>query len=558
MKLCLFSSYSEASHIAVYVKKYIELLKPHFDLVTFITNERSCLCDLLGFDNDSNIKILKVQNEGHDFGMYLKALKEVDQTSVSELCLVNDSCIPLGSFDSIFEWFRVSDLEYAGLTDCHQTSYYIQSYFLMIQGNALKPTFDYFKEHGIQNRFSDVVRIYERGLTSHLQKRGCKTETYFDSKNYDGEYIELDCAEKLIEDGFPLIKKKLITKKLRNFQRYRLEKRGYNLDYDYKKCLKDRIPNLECLLEGIYGSEELPKTPKVSIIIDSNRSNELSLTDHYSYKNFDILSLDRLISKNSPDKINSEYFLFLGNNSDILPNSIYRFIYNALNTDSDLLYSNEMILKDGSVIYMFEKSFKSSELPSSYNLIGESFLVKNCLIQEITARSMNEFCEQLIKVARNKFHINEFLIKTSDAKYLSGERKNIYNQSSPFGWSNKFSAPSGSSDLLSKGVRNLKSKLSNYQNPKVALYGAGQHTERLLNHKDITGIDIIKIFDDFSQVKSINGIQVIHPQKLNTEEIDIVAVSSDTIEEKLLEQLLKKRFKNITIMSIYSDIEIKL
>lgn len=558
MKLCLFSSYSEASHIAGYVKRYIELLKPHFDLITFITNERVFVCDSFVFENSSNIKILYVQNEGHDFGMYLRALKEIDHADISELCLVNDSCIPLSDFTSIFEWFRVSDLEYAGLTDCYQTSYYIQSYFLMIKGNALKPTFDYFKEHGIQYRFSDVVRIYERGLTSHLQKRGCKTGAYFDSKNYAGEYIELDCAEELIEDGFPLIKKKLITKKLRNFQRYRLEKRGYNLDYDYKNILKRQVSNLDYLLEGIHGNEELPSEPKVTIIIDSDRIGSLNLIEDYSYKNFNILTIDSLISKNSEELFNSDFFLFLGNDSDLLPNSIYRFIYNALNTNSDLLYSNEMILKDGSVVYMFEKSFKSSQSLSLYNLIVESFLVKNCLIQEITARSMNEFCEQLLKVARNKFHINEFLIKTSDSKYLSKKRKNIYAQSSPFGWSNKFSAPSGSSDLLSKGVRNLKSKLSNYQNPKVALYGAGQHSERLLNHKDITDIDIIKIFDDFSQLKSINGIQVIHPQKLNTEEIDILVVSSDTIEENLLEQSLKKGFKNITIMSIYSDIEIKL
>ena len=558
MKLCLFSSYSEASYIAGYVKKYIELLKPHFDLVTFITNERDFVCDSLGFDNDSNIKILKVQNEGHDFGMYLKALKEIDQAGISELCLVNDSCIPLRGFDPVFEWFRSSDLEYAGLTDCYQTSYYIQSYFLMIKGNALKPTFDYFKEHGIQNRFSDVVRVYERGLTSHLQKRGCKTGTYFDSKNYNGEYIELDNAEELIEDGFPLIKKKLITKKLRNFQRYRLEKLGYKLDYDYKKILKDKISDIECLLDGIHGNEELPKTPKVSVIIDSTRSKKLNLTDHYSYKNFDVLSVDTLNSKNSLDQLKSEYFLFLGNDSEILPNSIYRFIYNALNTNSDLLYSNEMILKDGNVVYMFEKSFKASELLTSYNLVGDSFLVKSSLVQDVIAKGMSEFCDQLIKAAKDKFHINEFLIKTSGTKYLSEERRHIYYQFSPFGWSNKYSAPAGSKDLLTKGIRNLKNKLLHYQNPKVALYGAGQHTERLLNHEDIIQINITEIFDDFPKVRSINGVKVIHPKKFKTKDIDIIVISSDTIEEKLLEQSLAKSFKNVTIMSIYSDIEIEL
>lgn len=556
MKVCLFSSFSNSKKIANYIKVYLDKLEEFFDLIVLITNERV----LRDVDTEyllrKQIELELVVNQGHDFGMYYQYFKKMQLDSSDIIFLINDSCIPIGNFDSFFTWFHSNNLNYAGLTDCHENCYYIQSYFLAVKGKAVELLVDYILKNGIQERFSDVVSVYERGLTEYLLSKGCKVGSFYDSTKFNGKYIELDNAEELIKDGFPLIKKKLLTKKLRHFQRYRLEKLGYNLDYDYKKFLKDKITNLDWLLEGIHGNEELERSPKVSIIIDSSRNNNLKLTDHYSYKNYDIVTIDQLTSENSLERIRSEYFLFLGNNYDLLPNSLYKFISNAISTDYDLIYSNEMILKDGNVVKLFDKP-KPDSL-TSQNYIGESFLVTSSLLQKVSARTMSEFRVKLLETAKREFHIADYLTKTSNAEHSSAYVKEYNSQPAPFGWSNKFSAPAGSEDLLSAGIENLKSKLSSFNNPTVTLFGAGQHTERLLKSKELPDLKISAIFDDSPKVKSISGIDVKHSSTINTELIDLIVVSSDTIEDMLVDQLLKKSLKNVTIMSIYSDIKINL
>ena len=555
-KVCIVSSFSNAEAISNYVKEYLIKLSPFFDRFILATNERRIPESDLKFLSHRQINLEYVKNSGHDFGMYYQVLKKTQMSNISELCLVNDSCIPLGNFDSYFNWFRKSDFDYAGLTDCYETCYYIQSYFLTAKGFAVKLLIDYILTQGIKDRFSGVVKTFERGTSEYLVSKNCKIASFFSSLDYSGKYIELDNAEELIKDGFPLIKKKLLTKKLRHFQRYRLEKLGYNLDYNYRKVLKGKTSNLEWLLDEIHGNEELTKSPKVSIIIDSNRSSELKLTDHYSYKNFDILTVDRLSSENSPDQINSEYFLFLENNSELLPNSIYRFLSTALNTNSDLIYSNEMILKSGNVVKLFEKPKPDSLTSNDY--VGESFFVTNTLLQKVFARTMSEFKVKLKASAKRKFHIADYLIKTSNAVHYTAFSTEHPTQRAPFGWSNIYSAPAGSEDLLSAGIENLRCKLSSFNNPKIALFGAGQHTERLLNSKELPDIKIAAIFDDSPTVKSISGIDVIHSSEINTDLINLIVLSSDTIEDILLDQLLKKPLKNVTLMTIYSDTVLSL
>lgn len=65
----------------------------------------------------------------------------------------------------------------------------------------------------------------------------------------------------------------------------------------------------------------------------------------------------------------------------------------------------------------------------------------------------------------------------------------------------------------------------------IVLYGAGTHTERILQSGCLSGINITAILDDNPRVSSLHGIPVLIPDAISLEKDTAVVISSDTKQD---------------------------
>ncbi len=210
--LCLFSSYSQSDSISDYIFIYLYELKKHFTKVEYLTNQRSIKADHLNKLKKNKISVTFLKNEGFDFGMWSKALLTLNLDEWDEISLVNDSCILFRTLDDSINKIRSSGWEYAGLISSWQVSWHIQSYFIVLQKKVFNEVVDYFSRHGYKTDFTEVIECYEVGLCSHLISKGFKLgsnyQLYENSALLNPSFAGIDL---LIKNGFPLIKRKLIT-----------------------------------------------------------------------------------------------------------------------------------------------------------------------------------------------------------------------------------------------------------------------------------------------------------------------------------------------------------
>lgn len=108
--------------------------------------------------------------------------------------------------------------------------------------------------------------------------------------------------------------------------------------------------------------------------------------------------------------------------------------------------------------------------------------------------------------------------------------------------------PIGSHQLLNQGIENIMGLLGWLNPTKIALYGSGMHTTRLLNKTDLKPHQIIAIIDDQPKQKEMKQISVFTPKEFINEgiDIDIIITSSDSYEPEMQESLQKIPFKSRT------------
>lgn len=234
-KLCVFSHYFNGNYIPFYVLVYIKELKKYFDEFLFVTNERpiSNKSEIL----DSSTTIFPVKNEGYDFGMFYKALKNVDFQEYNQIACINDSNIVFGSLEFLFTWGNKQKTDFWGLVDSwqkpkvsdHEQYYHVQSHFLVFNRNALDilPSYLYqvdFKElvQEVDQKLlrKKVIEIWEIGVSQFLLKNQLKCKTYINSKQYsktfyNGENINVTIKlyERIVKLGIPVIKRRVVNKK---------------------------------------------------------------------------------------------------------------------------------------------------------------------------------------------------------------------------------------------------------------------------------------------------------------------------------------------------------
>ncbi len=245
--ICLFSSYFNKPGIPYYVRFYLETIAPFFSETLFITNDKELDEDSLYFLNINNINILKVKNEGWDFGMWYKAITQLDTNQYQQIAFVNDSCVLFKKPTQFFQWLNQSNADVCAITDSNAIHYHLQSYFLVFNHKAIPEVVAYFNKHQLLKDVSEVIETYEVGLCKTLADKGFKLEACYSSKHYSGEFSPaFYFAEKLLKDGMPMIKKKILFQSYRKPELFTLARMNFNINADYyihliKQLTKERL-----------------------------------------------------------------------------------------------------------------------------------------------------------------------------------------------------------------------------------------------------------------------------------------------------------------------------
>lgn len=230
--ICLFSSFFVSNEIPYYVKYYVTELRKHFDEFIFITNSKELNSDSSEFLSGIKIQYMPVSNEGFDFGMWYKGLKTIETSDYNQIALINDSCILFKSLDSVFDKINRSQASYIGMLQSNRYSPHLQSFFLIVKQKAIAPMVDYFNQHGLVKEYREIIQTYEIGLSKHMLANGIQIEGLYNKGHEDHEKNpSFDRITELIEEGIPLIKKKIVYRNFRGLEFYWIVRMNFNTDY---------------------------------------------------------------------------------------------------------------------------------------------------------------------------------------------------------------------------------------------------------------------------------------------------------------------------------------
>jgi len=258
--ICFFSSYFKGNKVPFHIKFYLEELSRHFSETVFITTDKEILAVDKSFLLEKGIQLMQVKNEGYDFGMWYKAFQKYNPDTYDYLGLVNDSCILFKKLDFVFDYFNGEKPDYLGLTDTYLEGYHVQSYFLLIGKKAIPYLKEYLAKNGIIKDLYSVIKTYEIGLSQYLIKQGLKVKALFSCDKENGKYNRtlLD-AKELIEQGYPLVKKRIISREYGAIKWKSMVANGFDPDpANYIKLVK-RVSNSP-FLDNIFSSALTHKT----------------------------------------------------------------------------------------------------------------------------------------------------------------------------------------------------------------------------------------------------------------------------------------------------------
>jgi lipopolysaccharide biosynthesis protein len=222
-----------------------------------ITNEREIIQNDLEFLNIIGVKLKKVKNEGLDFGMWFKTLKEVDIDKYDQIGFINDSCVLFNrvGFKKVIDWVDTCQYDFCGMTDSNEFNYHLQSYFIIAKKNTFKDILDHYNKNGviISEDPWDIIKVYELGLSKRLSDKKFKIGSYFNVGKVNHN-LSIFGAHTLIPNGYPMLKKKLVFDSFRQDERGALSQANfYPKNIGYKSMMKREIKDdvsLEYLLNS--------------------------------------------------------------------------------------------------------------------------------------------------------------------------------------------------------------------------------------------------------------------------------------------------------------------
>ncbi|WP_373082334.1 rhamnan synthesis F family protein [Zhongshania sp.] len=182
-KICFFASYDEKSTVSPFVYAYLQELRDcDFDIVFCVTSEdvddghleRLCtLCHI----------VIHRGNVGYDFASWASCFYVLDSMAHWEALLItNDSILgPLTPLQPLFTQMDASPELVWGLTESFERAYHLQSFFLYFSQSAIQSRAfrKFWRRVTVVDEKFDLIKRYEIGLSTQMQKAGFKLEAAF-------------------------------------------------------------------------------------------------------------------------------------------------------------------------------------------------------------------------------------------------------------------------------------------------------------------------------------------------------------------------------------------
>ncbi len=267
LKVCIFLHYSGKVEIPYYVKLYVTELSRHFDLVYFLSNNKSLKNENSPFD--SKVKFKYYENRGYDFGMFYRFIIGEDLEKYEQLAIVNDSNFLVKKLDSVFKWAQKTDADFWGLVDSienphfstHKNNYHIQSHFIVLNKKAIDlfPNFlktlnadEILKETDLKKLRHNVINHWEIGLSQYFIKHNLKIASFINSqsmiKKYRPKKVNVTFSlfhELIVFENYPVLKRKIATTKWKWYKFKMKRWRETLLNYGEKKWDMEKICQME-------------------------------------------------------------------------------------------------------------------------------------------------------------------------------------------------------------------------------------------------------------------------------------------------------------------------
>jgi Rhamnan synthesis protein F len=138
--VCIFSHFDAAGRILPYVQRYLsELSRCGFELHLVSTSPNLRSSDRLKVER-AGVRVHCRENVGMDFASWQWALRHVvPLAEVDWLLLANDSVFgPIFDLEPVFRSRFAEGSDFWGITDCYETAWHVQSYFLCLRGDVAR------------------------------------------------------------------------------------------------------------------------------------------------------------------------------------------------------------------------------------------------------------------------------------------------------------------------------------------------------------------------------------------------------------------------------------
>ena len=259
MECCVFIHYSQDPELSPVDFHYVNELAGLFPRVILATNEREFHPQNL----PRHVEIRQYKNEGYDFGMFCKVVRELDLQDLDRLILANDSNILIGDLEELIRLGSRLNVDIWGALDSyerpwfstHAGDFHLQSHFLVWEKTGLSCLQTFLEEYSFDsiNRESDLAKIrrqiindWEIGFSQYALGKGLQLQAVHAAQqvgtrsgipvrtNFAMKYPEL-----LLEHGYPFLKKKFISRQTAWQRLFVPKKRWENLIRDY--CIEPSV-----------------------------------------------------------------------------------------------------------------------------------------------------------------------------------------------------------------------------------------------------------------------------------------------------------------------------
>ena len=300
-RVAIFATYSEDGVISPQVAPYVAGLREIAKTIVVVFDN-----DLLP-DEAKKLKgladnVITGRHGEYDFGSYKRGIAWAREAGhlnqVDNLILCNDSCYgPINSFEPMFTTMDSRNHDFWGVTDSHQYSYHLQSYFLVFSKTIVdSPVFKkFFQDIKKQDNVHEVIQKYELGLTKTLINSGFKAGAMIENNLHNIHVNDTTYSNSpifpiyTIERGSPLLKVKAMKYPHTNLDGANrvlrlLETKDYAL---YKTIISDLDIYKNIQAEEIAFSLILPTRNRAKYISRAIRSVLCQ-----THKNFELIIVD--------------------------------------------------------------------------------------------------------------------------------------------------------------------------------------------------------------------------------------------------------------------------